>query len=231
MDRGNMFERLERIIGKEKVESINKKRVLVIGLGGVGGIAVETLIRNGIKDIIIVDNDKIDITNKNRQIIALDSNIDKYKTDAFEKRILDINKNAKVTKITDFIDDNNIEKLFAYKPDYVIDACDTINTKVLIIEECLKRNIKFISSMGMGKKLDISKLEITEIQKTSYDKLAKVIRKRLRDDKVIGKVPVLSSKEVPINTKDVIGSYSPVTMSAGIYLADYIIKEIIKDND
>ena len=226
-----MFERLERIIGKEKVESINKKRVLVIGLGGVGGIAVETLIRNGIKDIIIVDNDKIDITNKNRQIIALDSNIDKYKTDAFEKRILDINKNAKVTKITDFIDDNNIEKLFAYKPDYVIDACDTINTKVLIIEECLKRNIKFISSMGMGKKLDISKLEITEIQKTSYDKLAKVIRKRLRDDKVIGKVPVLSSKEVPINTKDVIGSYSPVTMSAGIYLADYIIKEIIKDND
>lgn len=226
-----MFERLERIIGKEKVESINKKRVLVIGLGGVGGIAVETLIRNGIKDIIIVDNDKIDITNKNRQIIALDSNIDKYKTDAFEKRILDINKNAKVTKITDFIDDNNIEKLFAYKPDYVIDACDTISTKILIIEECLKRNIKFISSMGMGKKLDISKLEITEIEKTSYDKLAKVIRKRLRDDKVIGKVPVLSSKEVPINTKDVIGSYSPVTMSAGILLADYIIKEIIKDND
>ena len=226
-----MFERLERIIGKEKLDLIHSKRVLVIGLGGVGGMAVETLIRNGIEDIIIVDKDTIDITNKNRQVIALDSTINMNKTDAFEKRILDINNNVKVTKITDFITDSNIDKIFSYKPDYIIDACDTISTKIMIIEECLKRNIKFISSMGMGKKMDISKLEITEISKTSYDKIAKVIRKRLRDDKVIGKVPVLSSKEQVIDTKEEIGSYSPVTMSAGIYLADYIIKEIIKDND
>ena len=226
-----MFERLERIIGKDKLELLHNKKVLVIGLGGVGGMAVETLIRNGIEDIIIVDNDKIDITNKNRQVIALDSNIGEYKTDAFEKRIKDINNNVRVTKITKYINEENIEELFLYNSDYIIDACDTVNTKVLIIEECLKRNINFISSMGMGKKLDISKLEITEINKTSYDKLAKVIRKRLRDDKVIGKVPVLSSKEQVIDTKEEIGSYSPVTMSAGIYLADYIIKEIIKDND
>jgi len=226
-----MFERLERIIGKDKLDLIKSKRVLVIGLGGVGGMAVETLIRNGIEDIIIVDKDTIDITNKNRQVIALDSTINMYKTDAFEKRILDINSNVKVTKITDFINDSNIEKIFSYKPDYIIDACDTISTKIMIIEECLKRNVKFISSMGMGKKLDISKLEITEISKTSYDKIAKVIRKRLRDDKVIGKVPVLSSKEQVIDTKEDIGSYSPVTMSAGIILGDYIIKEIIKDND
>ena len=226
-----MFERLERIIGKDKLDLIKSKRVLVIGLGGVGGMAVETLIRNGIEDIIIVDKDTIDITNKNRQVIALDSTINMYKTDAFEKRILDINSNVKVTKITDFISDSNIEKIFSYKPDYIIDACDTISTKIMIIEECLKRNVKFISSMGMGKKLDISKLEITEISKTSYDKIAKVIRKRLRDDKVIGKVPVLSSKEQVIDTKEEIGSYSPVTMSAGILLGDYIIKEIIKDND
>lgn len=223
-----MFERLERIIGKENLELIHGKRVLIIGLGGVGGMALETLIRNGIQDIVIVDNDKIDITNKNRQIIALDSNVDEYKTDAFEKRILDINSNVKVTKITSFIDKDNISILFDTNPDYIIDACDTVSTKILIIEECLKRNIKFISSMGMGKKIDISKLEITEISKTSYDKLAKVIRKRLRDDKVIGKVPVLSSKEQPIDTKEEIGSYSPVTMSAGILLGDYIIKDIIK---
>ena len=226
-----MFERLERIIGKDKIELLNKKRVLVIGLGGVGGMALETLIRNGIEDIVIVDKDTIDITNKNRQVIALDSNIGEYKTDAFEKRILDINSNVKITKITDYINESNIELLFDTNPDYIIDACDTVSTKVLIIEECLKRNIKFISSMGMGKKMDISKLEITEISKTSYDKIAKVIRKRLRDDKVIRKVPVLSSKEQVIDTKDVIGSYSPVTMSAGILLGDYIIKEIIKDND
>jgi len=224
----DMFDRLERIIGTEKLKLLHNKKVLVIGLGGVGGMAVETLIRNGIEDIIIVDNDKIDITNKNRQIIALDSNINEYKTDAFEKRILDINNNVKVTKITNFIDKNNIDKIFEYKPDFIIDACDTVSTKVLIIEECLKRNVKFISSMGMGKKLDITRLEITEISKTSYDKLAKVIRKRLRDDKVIGKVPVLSSKEQVIDTKEEIGSYSPVTMSAGILLGDYVIKEIIK---
>lgn len=223
-----MFERLERIIGKDKLELIRSKRVLVIGLGGVGGMAVETLIRNGIEDIIIVDKDTIDITNKNRQVIALDSTINMNKTDAFEKRILDINNNVKITKITDFITNDNIDKIFSYKPDYIIDACDTISTKILIIEECLKRNIKFISSMGMGKKLDISKLEITDISKTSYDKIAKVIRKRLRDDKVKGKVPVLSSKEQVIDTKEEIGSYSPVTMSAGIILGDYIIKEIIK---
>lgn len=226
-----MFNRLERIIGKDKLDLIKSKRVLVIGLGGVGGMALETLIRNGIEDVIIIDKDKIDVTNKNRQVIALDSTIDMNKVDAFEKRILDINNNVKITKINDFINEENIDKIFSYKPDYIIDACDTISTKIMIIEESLKRNIKFISSMGMGKKLDITKLEITDISKTSYDKIAKVIRKRLRDDKVKGKVPVLSSKEEVIDTKEEIGSYSPVTMSAGIYLADYVIKDIIKDND
>ena len=227
-----MFDRLERLIGKTNVELLHNKRILVIGIGGVGGMAVETLIRNGIENIIIVDKDIIDVTNKNRQVIALDSNIGEYKVDSFEKRILDINKNVKVTKIADFIDKNNIDKLFSYKIDYIIDACDTITTKILIIEKCLKRNIKFISSMGMGKKMDISKLEITEINKTSYDKIAKVIRKKLRDDKVIGKVMVLSSKEEPIKTHmRTPSSYSVIPNIAGILIADYIIKNIIKQGN
>lgn len=226
-----MFDRLIRIIGEENLSKINSKKVLVLGLGGVGGLATETLIRNGITNIIIVDNDKIDITNKNRQIIALDSNVGILKVDAFEKRIKDINNDVNIIKISDFIDENNIDLLFKYEPDYIIDACDSVNTKVFLIKECLRRNIKFISCMGMGKKMDISKLKIMDIKKTNYDKLAKVIRKRLKDDNVVGKVTVLSSDENVINTKEVIGSYSPVTMSAGIYLADYIIKEIIKEND
>ncbi|MBQ1550504.1 MAG: ThiF family adenylyltransferase [Bacilli bacterium] len=226
-----MFDRLIRIIGEENLSKINSKKVLVLGLGGVGGLATETLIRNGITNIIIVDNDKIDITNKNRQIIALDSNVGILKVDAFEKRIKDINNDVNIIKISDFIDENNIDLLFKYEPDYIIDACDSVNTKVSLIKECLNRNIKFISCMGMGKKMDISKLKIMDIKKTNYDKLAKVIRKRLKDDNVVGKVTVLSSDENVINTKEVIGSYSPVTMSAGIYLADYIIKEIIKEND
>lgn len=226
-----MFDRLIRIIGEDNLNKLNSKRVLVLGLGGVGGLATETLIRNGITNIIIVDNDKIDITNKNRQIIALDSNVGMKKVDAFEKRIKDINNETNIIKISEFIDENNIDLLFKYNPDYIIDACDSVNTKVSLIKECLNRNIKFISCMGMGKKMDISKLKVMDIKKTNYDKLAKVIRKRLKDENIVGKVTVLSSDENVISTKEVIGSYSPVTMSAGIYLADYIIKEIIKEND
>ena len=223
-----MFERLELLIGKDNVKKLNNTKVLVIGLGGVGGILAETLVRNGIENITIIDNDKIDITNKNRQIIALDSTIGRNKTDVLRERLLDINSNCKVNIISDFIDKNNIDLLFSNPVDYVIDACDTVSTKILLIEECLKRNIKVVSSMGMGKKLDISKLKIMDIRKTSYDKLAKVVRKKLKDDGINEKVMVLSSDEEPIDTKDNIGSYSPLTSSAGLLIADYVIKDIIK---
>ena len=223
-----MFERLELLIGKDNVNKLNNTKVLVIGLGGVGGILTETLVRNGIKNITIIDNDKIDITNKNRQVIALDSTVGKNKTDVMKERLLDINKECNITVITDFIDKNNIDLLFNNPVDYVIDACDTVSTKILLIEECLKRNIKVISSMGMGKKTDLSKLKIMDIRKTSYDKLAKVVRKKLRDDGINEKVMVLSSDEEPIDTKDNIGSYSPLTSYAGLLIADYVIKDIIK---
>lgn len=223
-----MFERLELLIGKDNVKKLNNTKVLVIGLGGVGGILTETLVRNGIENITIIDNDKIDITNKNRQIIALDSTIGKNKTEVLKERLLDINSKCNIEIITYFIDKNNIEILFKNPVDYVIDACDTVSTKILLIEECLKRNIKVISSMGMGRKLDISKLKIMDIRKTSYDKLAKVVRKKLKDDGINEKVMVLSSDEEPIDTKDNIGSYSPLTSSAGLLIADYVIKDIIK---
>ena len=224
-----MFDRLIKIIGIENLKKLNNKTLLVIGLGGVGGIALETLARNGIQNFIIIDNDIVDITNKNRQIIALDSTIGKNKTDCFYERLKDINKDINIKIINDFINKENIEILYENKIDFVIDACDTISTKILLIEECLKRNIKIISSMGMGKKIDPTKLKITDIRKTSYDKIAKVIRKKLKEDKVYGKVPVIYSDEVPIDTNDVIGSYSPVTNIAGIMIADYVIKEIIKE--
>ena len=223
-----MFERLELIIGKDNVNKLNNTKVLVIGLGGVGGILTETLVRNGIKDITIIDNDIVDITNKNRQIIAMDSTVGKNKADVMKERLLDINKDCKITVIKEFIDGSNIDLLFDNPVDYVVDACDTVNTKILIIEECLKRNIKVVSSMGMGKKTDLSKLKIMDVRKTSYDKLAKVVRKKLRDDGINEKVMVLSSVEEPIDTKDNIGSYSPLTSYAGLLIADYVIKDIIK---
>lgn len=223
-----MFERLELLIGKENLSKLNNTKVLVIGLGGVGGILTETLVRNGIKNITIIDNDIVDITNKNRQIIALDSTVGKKKTEVMKERLLDINKECNVTIISEFIDSNNIDLLFNEPLDYVVDACDTVSTKILIIEECLKKNIKVLSSMGMGKKTNLSKLKIMDIRKTSYDKLAKVVRKKLRDDGINEKVMVLSSDEEPIDTKDNIGSYSPLTSSAGLLMADYVIKDIIK---
>ena len=223
-----MFERLELIIGKENVNKLNNTKVLVIGLGGVGGILTEILVRNGIKNIVIVDNDIVDITNKNRQIIALDSSVGKKKTDVMKDRLLDINKECNITCISDFIDEKNIDLLFQEDIDYVIDACDTVSTKILLIKECLKRNIKILSSMGMGKKLDLSKLKIMDIRKTSYDKIAKVIRKKLKDEGINEKIMVLSSDEEPIDTKENIGSYSPLTSLAGLLMADYVIKDIIK---
>ena len=223
-----MFDRLEKLIGKENIELLHSKTVLVIGLGGVGGMAVETLIRNGIENIILVDNDIVDITNKNRQIIATDLTINKLKTDAFEERIKKINKNVNIIKINYFITKNNVDSLFEYKFDYLIDACDTISTKILLIEKCLEKNIKFISSMGTGNKFDITKLKINDIEKTSYDPIAKVIRKKLKDDKIKGKVMVVSSDEMPIKTNNRTPySYSVVPNTAGIMIADYIIKDII----
>ena len=225
-----MFDRLEKLIGKDNLNKINSKTVAVIGLGGVGGYALETLIRNGIENIIIVDNDKVDITNKNRQIIALDSTINIYKIDAFENRIKDINKNVNVIKLNIFLNEDNKEELFKYNIDYLVDACDTISTKIMLIKECLNRNIKIVSSMGTGNKFDPYKLKITTIDKTNYDPLAKVIRTKLRKDGITDKITVLSSNEETVKTNNRTPySYSVVPNIAGILISDYIIKDIISN--
>ena len=223
------FSRFEKIIGKDKLDIIKTKTILVLGCGGVGGYVVESLIRSGIENIIIVDFDKIDETNINRQIIALTSTIGKLKVDVLEERIKDINPNCNVIKISDFINKDNIDLLFNNKIDYLVDACDTIETKKQIIKECLKRNIPFICSMGTGNKLDPSKLEIVDIRKTNNDPLARIIRKFVKDEKISKKIMVLSSKEIPIKTHDrTPGSSAFVPSSAGLLISSYIIKDLIK---
>ncbi len=225
-----MFDRLIGLIGQEKVDLIKSKKVLIVGVGGVGGIALETLIRNGIENIIVVDKDRIDKTNKNRQIIALDSTIDMYKAEAFKNRIVDINKNAKVTVINEFLDTSNIDEIFKLDFDYVIDTCDTVDTKILLIKYALKHSKRIISSMGMGNKLDITKVSIMPIKKTSYDPLAKVIRRKLREEGIEDNIMVVSSIE-ETKKSEKIYSYSPVTNYAGLLIADYIIKDIIKEDN
>ena len=223
------FSRLEKIIGKDNLDKLKDKSVLVLGCGGVGGYVVEALVRSGIGTLVLVDYDKVDITNINRQIIALDSTIGEYKVDVLEKRIKDINNKCNVIKINKFIETTNLEELFKYNIDFFVDACDTVSVKKGIIRECIKRKIKFISSMGTGNKLDPSKLEITDIRKTVNDPLARILRKYVKDEKINDKVLVLSSSELPIKTGErTPGSSSFVPSSAGLLIASYIVRIYIK---
>ena len=225
----NEFSRCEILIGKEKLDLIKTKTVLVIGLGGVGGYAIESLVRNGIENIILCDYDKVDITNINRQVIALHSTIGEDKTKAFLNRIKDINPKCRVKIINEFIDKEKIDNLFMENIDYVIDACDTIETKKEIIKICLDKNIKFISCMGTAKKLDPTRLKITDLRNTNYDKIAKILRKWAKDEKIKGKIYVVSSSEEVIKTCDnkKLGSMSFVPNTAGILCAKYVIDDII----
>lgn len=227
-----MFDRLKKIIGNEKLDKIKSKTVMIIGIGGVGGYTVEALIRSGIENIILIDHDMVDVTNKNRQIIALDSTIGRKKVEVMKERILDINKDVNVIALDLFLDNNTSEIIEKYKPDYVIDACDTISTKKEIILFCLKNQISFISCMGTGNKLDPTRLKIDDIRKTSYDPLAKILRKWLKDEKIFGKVPVLWSDEKPIKINDrTPGSTSFVPSCAGLIIAGYVINDIIKTSN
>lgn len=220
--------RLKKVIGEEGISKLKDKTVLIIGLGGVGGAALECVVRMGINNIIIVDNDVVDITNLNRQIISLHSNIGKNKIDVAKERILDINPNCNVVTINKFIDSSNILELFNYKLDYVIDCCDTVSTKILLIKECLERKIKIISSMGTGNKFHPELLEITELKKTSYDPLAKVIRNKFKYEK--RKIMVVCSKEKGISIGDrTPGSTSLVPNAAGILCASFVINDILKE--
>ena len=223
-----MYERIEKLIGLDNLNKIRNKSVMVGGLGGVGGFAVESLIRSGIEKIIIVDYDTIDITNLNRQIITNRNNISELKVDEMEKRILSINPSCNIIKININLDLQNIDVLFKYEFDYLVDCCDTISIKQELIKRCLDSKIVFISSMGTGNKLDPSLLEITDISKTSYDPIAKKIRKYIRDNNIKGKVPVVYSKEQNDKFSGSIPSMIFVPATAGIMCSNYIIKEIIK---
>lgn len=225
------FDRFKKLIGEDSFENISSKTVLVVGVGGVGGYVVETLVRSGIGKIIIVDGDMVDETNINRQIIALSSTVGQSKVDVFEKRIKDINEKCEVIKINKFIDASNIDILFDYEFDYLVDACDTVSTKLALIDRCILEKRKFISSMGTGNKLDPSMLEIVDVRKTVNDPLARIVRKHVKDKRINDKVLVLSSRELPIKTGDRIpGSTSFVPSSAGLLIASYIIRTFINED-
>ena len=222
-----MFNRLESLIGKAKLEVIKTKKILVLGCGGVGGYVIEGLIRSGIENITVIDADIVDETNLNRQIIALHSTIGKSKVDVIKKRVLDINPNVNINAINKRILYNEIENLKLDNYDYIVDAIDDVIVKVEIIKYALDHNINLIVSTGTAKKLHPEDLEITTLDKTSYDPLAKKLRSLLKGYR-LNKVTVLASKEKPIIKGTNLGSSAFVPSVGGLLIASKIINEIIK---
>lgn len=227
----NQFSRTELLIGKEGIEKLANAKVAVYGLGGVGSYVVEALARAGVGHLVIIDYDKFDETNINRQIGALHSTIGKYKIDAMEDRILDINPNIKVEKYLPTDIEGGEENLITSDFTYVVDAIDTMTSKLKVIEKCNKENVKIITATGAGNKLDPTKFEVADIYQTSVCPVCKILRKELKA-RNIKKLKVVYSKEIPIKHEDtnnrVLGSISFVPSVAGLIVAGEVIKEIIK---
>lgn len=223
-----MQSRTSLVIGKENVEKLKNSNIAVLGVGGVGGYVVEMLARLGVEKLTIVDFDVISVSNLNRQIIALNSNINLLKVDCFKQRLTDINPNLKVEAINKKITKENLEQILNKNFDYVIDAIDDIPAKVEVAKYCFKNNIKIVSSMGTGNRYKMPKFEVSDISKTSYDKLAKKLRKMLKDEGV-EKLDVVYTKEEVEKTES-LGSvvYYPL-MCAGV-IVSFVTNEIIKNN-
>ena len=224
-----MFERLEILIGKKALQAIKKQKILLIGLGGVGSYALEALIRNGFSNITVIDYDKIDITNLNRQLITTSKNIGTSKVIAAILRAKEINPDIKIDGQDMRLTTENIDMILKLDYDYIIDACDSLEVKFALMEKSLHYRYKLISCMGTDKKLNPQKLEITTLEKTYNDPIARILRKKIRDAKINKKFYVVSSSELPKEI-DKLGTANLVPSVAGILCVSYIIDDILKSN-
>lgn len=248
----NQFSRTELLIGRDGIEKLQKAKVAIFGIGGVGSFVVEGLVRAGIANFILVDDDKICLTNLNRQLISTRKTVGQPKVEVAKERILEINPNASVETYQEFFMPDSRE-ILDDTVDYVVDAVDTVTAKIELIVRANKFNIPIISSMGTGNKLDPTKFEVTDIYKTSVCPLAKVMRKELRN-RGIKELKVVYSKEEPIKPEkaensscktgcicppgtvrkctarnQVPGSISFVPSVAGLIIAGEVVKDIIKE--
>ena len=229
------LERTQLLLGENAIENLGKARVLVFGVGGVGGYVVEALARCGVGHFTLVDHDDVSESNINRQIIALTSTIGRAKVEVMAERILDINPAANVETRCEFYLPENADTFDFTKYDYVVDCVDTVAAKIQIIQSAKSADVPVISSMGTGNKLDPSRFEITDISKTSVCPLAKVMRHELKK-RGIKKVKVLYSKEEPMKVsaeiepgskrRSVPGSIAFVPSSAGLLIASEVVKDL-----
>ena len=221
------FSRVSMLID---INQLKNKTVAIVGIGGVGGYVAESLARSGVGKLILVDYDVVDETNINRQIIALHSTIGKEKVSLMEERIHDICEDTQVVSYRIMYGEENRYNIFSEKIDFLVDACDIVRSKQILIIECLNRGIPFISSMGTGNRLDPSKLTITDLAKTEGDPLARIMRKWAKDRGIRTPIPVLYSSELPIKT----GTRQPgslifVPASAGLLIGSYIVRYFLSN--
>ena len=222
----NRLNRITLLLGKDAVDKLQQSTVMVVGCGAVGSFAIESLVRSGIGHIILVDFDCVEESNIHRQLFALDSTIGKPKVEVAKQRIFDVNPNITVDALNMFFDDTFDMDI---KPDYVIDAIDTVQSKIALYKWCFKNNIHFVSSMGAARKTDLTKIKIDRISKTSVCPLASKIRHIVREEK-LPDFPVVFSTETATpqqNGGHEFGSVITVTGMFGLMLADFVIKKLI----
>ena len=232
------LERTELLLEKENLDKLKQANVLIVGLGGVGAYAAEQLCRAGVGKLTIVDNDIVEPTNRNRQLAALISTTGKKKTDILAQRFMDINPDLKLTVINDYINGDKTEKLLKSQPfDYVVDAIDTLAPKVFLIYHAMQQQLKLVSSMGAGGKMDPTKIQIVDISKSYNCNLARVIRKRLSKlDIKKGFKVIFSPEDIPKkairkeenqNKKSTVGTISYMPPIFGCYISSVVIKDLI----
>lgn len=225
-----MFDRLIPLIGEENLEKIKNAKILLIGIGGVGGFTLEALVRTGFLNITIIDGDIIEESNLNRQIITNQENIGNLKVKEAINRYTSINK-VNIKAIDVMLTKDNFKEYINEYYDYIIDACDDLAIKVELVRYAKEHNIKIISALGTGKKLNPTCLEITTLDKTENDPLARKLRSMVRHANLDLNIPVVFSKETSVDTNNVIGSAIFVPAVAGLYLANYVFLDIIKPQD
>lgn len=225
------FSRTEMVIGQENLLRLQTTTVAVLGLGGVGGYIAESLARSGVGSLILIDHDKVSITNLNRQIIALESTLGCAKVEVMAERIAQINPQCKVIIHEEFYDSGNHDQLIPKNVDFVADAIDSVGPKVALIKRCLDEKIPIISSLGTGNKLDPTRLIITDIAQTHTCPLARVVRQALRKRGINSGLPVVFTDENVQGRRDgaVPGSTSFVPPVSGLIMASWIVRQVCKE--
>lgn len=229
------FSRTELLLGEESMDKLNKARVAIFGIGGVGGYVCEALVRSGIRSFDLIDDDKVCLTNLNRQIIATHKTIGQYKVDVMKERMLDINPEADVRVYRSFFLPENADQFPFSEYDYVIDAVDTITAKIELVMKCQEMNIPIISSMGAGNKFEGSAFRVADIYKTKMCPLAKVMRRELKQ-RGVKQLKVVYSEEQPISPemeteeetkrRSTPGSLAFVPSVAGLIMAGEVVKDL-----